>query len=113
MNMGRTKLSPDLSMSDIVVCRRKKPRAADSIGPKGVSKTGSTWRIQVQVRGGIIVDSTGQTVERKKYRFSRYVSDYIEALWMYEVAILLSDRPKDLASQIENGNYAILLENKV
>lgn len=32
---------------------------------------------------------------------------------MYEVAILLSDRPKDLATQMENGNYRVLLENKV
>lgn len=32
---------------------------------------------------------------------------------MYEVAILLSDRPKDLATQMENGNYRVLLEQKV
>lgn len=32
---------------------------------------------------------------------------------MYEVAILLSDRPKDLTTQIENGNYRVLVDQKV
>lgn len=32
---------------------------------------------------------------------------------MYEVAILLSDRPKDLATQMENGNYRVLNDLKV
>jgi hypothetical protein len=70
--------SPDMGLQEAVVCRRKKPKVSDSAGPKGVSKTGSTWRIQVQIRGGIIVDPFGNTTERKKYRFSRYVSDYAE-----------------------------------
>lgn len=103
-------ISPDISA---VVCRRKKPKLADKIGPKGISKTGSTWRVQVQIRGMVYVDYNGTTTERKKYRFSRYIADYIEALWMYEVAILLSDRPKDLSTQMENGNYALLLEERV
>jgi hypothetical protein len=75
---SRSSMSPDMGLQEVVVCRRKKPRVSDSAGPKGVSKTGSTWRIQVQVRGGIIVDPFGNTTERKKYRFSRYVSDYGE-----------------------------------
>jgi hypothetical protein len=52
----------------------------DSAGPKGVSRAGSTWRVQVQVRGGFFVDSNGHSIERKKYRFSRYVSDYTEVI---------------------------------
>lgn len=95
--------------------RRKRFKASgESVYPKGISKAGNSWRIQVQVLSDELVtvpmpDSMGTRTVMKKYRFSRNMSDYNAALWLYEVAILLSDRPASVEDQIATGNYSVLV----
>lgn len=97
--------------------RRKRFKSSgDSFFPKGISKAGNSWRIQVQVLCDEMVtvpvgpaDSNETKTIPKKKRFNRNISDYNAALWLYEVAILLSDRPFTIEDQVATGNYSILV----
>jgi len=64
------------------------------LAPKGVYKTPCGFRVQLNVKG--------PSAQRK---FSRNVAKVHDALWLYEIAILLADLPQDLKSLLNNGNY--------
>lgn len=44
-------------------------------------------------------------------KFTKNVQDLVEALWLFEIAVLICDRPKELGSLLKSGNYQYLLEN--
>lgn len=86
-------------------CRRKRLRRevpfwrqmGFSIAPKGVYATKTnTFRVQLNVK------DVGS-------KFSRNVGSLEDALWLYEIKILASDRPKNIELQVRAGNYASLI----
>ena len=70
------------------------------ISSKGISKTpGNTWRVQLKLgnENGI---------------FSRNLSSLEEALWIYELKVLISDEPRYIHEMCNRGNYDALLRLK-
>ena len=68
---------------------------------KGISKTpGNTWRVQLKLgnENGI---------------FSRNLSSLEEALWIYELKVLISDEPRYIHEMCNRGNYDALLRLNV
>jgi hypothetical protein len=43
-------------------------------------------------------------------KFSRNCSSVVEALWVYELALLISDRPDNVSSLLQIGNYKSLIQ---
>lgn len=64
---------------------------------KGISKTsGNTWRVQLKLGNGNGI-------------FSRNFSTLEEALWIYELKVLISDEPRYIHEMCNRGNYDALL----
>lgn len=72
------------------------------LAPKGVYKTASGFRVQLNV---------GSPQSQRK--FSRNAPVVHDALWLYEIAILMADSPHELSSMLNNGNYISMKSLKV
>lgn len=101
-------LSSDLIEERGIILRRKRKRKNENlliyvadglfISPKGVYSTKtSSFRVQLNTNNG-----SGS-------KYSKNVDDLHNALWLYEIKILSSDKPNFVGSQMENGNYDSLL----
>lgn len=65
--------------------------------PKGISKTNSgNWRLQMKLG-------------REKRLYSRNLASLEEALWFYELKVLISDEPNFINIMITLGNYDALV----
>ena len=70
------------------------------------TKTEFGYRVQLTVRKSNSLNSprSGQQ------KFSRNTSSVLDALWMYEIAILIHDAPRDLNTLISCGNFRGFLQ---
>ena len=86
--------------------RRKKTKFVESryggslrstVLPKGVYQVKSGFRIQLnQIRGS-------------SQKFSRNATSFVEAIWLFEIAMLMADKPKYLYLLQIAGNYSAIL----
>ena len=87
------------------------------LAPKGVSKTEFGYRVQLNVPNPNKTNTPTATataeVAAKNRKFSRNAKTFAEALWLYEIAILISDSHYSLNDMIEGGNYRSLYSMKV
>ena len=79
------------------------------LAPKGVSKTEFGYRVQLNVPN----PNKTPAMTLKNRKFSRNAKTFAEALWLYEIAILISDSHCSLADMIDGGNYRSLYSMKV
>jgi len=105
---------PKSSSSSTVVRRVKRKledKPADESGPG--QQTAPVYRIAAK---GIQITPVGTfRVQLNKTRnssrkFTKNVSDLVEALWLFEIAVLICDKPSELSSLLKSGNYQYLLE---
>jgi hypothetical protein len=70
--------------------------------PKGVYSTGvGAYRVQLNKSKG------------SSRKFSKNVPTFHDAVWMYEAAVLMADRPRDLQHLMSIGNYHCILGMKM
>ena len=67
--------------------------------PKGVYTTRKGFRVQLNV----LINSDTEAPYRRK--FSRNCKEFVDALWLYEIAILISDCPQTLINLLQYGNF--------
>jgi hypothetical protein len=70
--------------------------------PKGVYKTASGFRVQLNVG-----------THQSQRKFSRNAPLVHNALWLYEIAILMADSPQNLRLLLKNGNFLTMKSLKV
>lgn len=70
------------------------------IKPKGISRTSTkTAGFRVQLT----------KYQSKSDKFSRNAHRFIDAVWLYECAVLMNDRPPELNSLLLSGNYSSIV----
>ena len=101
---GDTSLSNQTQFSDLgdrLILRRKRKRNSEClinvngvlISPKGVYPTkAGNYRVLLNT------SSSG-------VKYSKNVPGVVNALWLYEIKILISDSPISIDSQLDKGNY--------
>ncbi len=70
------------------------------IKPKGISRTSTK-------SGGFRVQVT--KYQSKSDKFSRNAHHFIDAMWLYECAVLMNDRPTELNALLISGNYTSIV----
>lgn len=70
------------------------------IKPKGISRT-------LTKTGGFRVQVT--KYQSKSDKFSRNAHHFLDAMWLYECAVLMNDRPKELNALLISGNYTSIV----
>lgn len=78
------------------------------LAPKGIYKTPHGFRVQLNIEP-IIDESGNQSASAKRGKFSRNAKNFEDAMWVYEVAILISDCPSDVQTMLIRGNFESML----
>jgi hypothetical protein len=78
------------------------------LAPKGIYKTPHGFRVQLNI-DPIIDESGHQSASAKRGKFSRNAKNFEDAMWVYEVAILISDCPSDVQTMLVRGNFESML----
>ena len=74
--------------------------SALKVAAKGIQVTPvGTFRVQLN------------KTKNSSTKFTKNVSDLVDALWLFEIAVLICDKPKELNCLIKSGNYQYLLEH--
>jgi hypothetical protein len=104
---------PKSTSSSTVVRRVKRKledKPADEIGP---GQAAPVYRIAAK---GIQITPVGtfrvqlNKTRKSTRKFTKNVSDLVDALWLFEIAVLICDKPVELSSLLKSGNYQYLLE---
>jgi hypothetical protein len=99
------------------------------VAPKGIYKTPHGYRVQLNMESvgsgaaakakqecsdvvspsSEVVAPTTASLIASKGKFSRNTKRFEEAVWLYEVAILISDLPSSVQTIVVRGNYSFML----
>ena len=86
--------------------RRKRVRCKNSPRrTKGVYPTSHGYRVQLNMRPVLNSLSQLHRSGNGNIKFSRNCREFREALWLYEVILLISDVPHSLEDLVSRGNY--------
>ena len=87
------------------------------VAPKGIYKTPHGYRVQLNMESfsgrGKIIEGAPPPQHPQRGKFSRNTKKFEEAVWLYEVAILISDCPSSAHSLICHGNFEFMYAMKV
>lgn len=85
------------------------------VAPKGIYKTPHGYRVQLNMESGRGVKSknTDMSSVSQRGKFSRNTKKFEEAVWLYEIAILISDCPHSVQTLILHGNFDFMFAMKV
>jgi len=101
-----------LSTSSQIV-RRVKRKLEDRSAERPQQETGPVYKSAAK---GIQITPVGtfrvqlNKTKNSSRKFTKNVNDIVDALWLFEIAVLVCDKPKEITNLQKSGNYEYLLE---
>jgi hypothetical protein len=104
------------SKSSGIVRRAKRKLDDEATGDNGKDQNGNGARKAAATKGIQITPNGSYRVQLNKAKnstekYTKNLYNPVEALWLFEIFVLVCDKPELLSGLLKSGNYQYLLEN--